>query len=173
MKTEGCPSPMRITSRWRALAVACLAALMLAACGGGGGDDGGSSTGGTSTNGGSTGGGASGGGTGGGGTGGGGTGGGGASGGGTGGGGTGGGGTGGGGGGGSQPGMPSLLSSPQSAAIVAGQQVVFRVEAGGANLNFEWQERRGQNPWGAATGQVSTLAEASELRVTASAGGET
>jgi hypothetical protein len=69
--------------------------------------------------------------------------------------------------------MPSLLSSPQSAAIVAGQQAVFRVEASGANLNFEWQERRGPNPWGAATGQVSTLAEASELRVTASAGGET
>jgi hypothetical protein len=71
--------------------------------------------------------------------------------------------------------MPSLLSSPQSAAIVAGQQVVFRVEASGANLNFEWQERRGQNPWAAATGQASMLAGASELRVTgsASAYGET
>ena len=71
--------------------------------------------------------------------------------------------------------MPSLQSSPQSAVIFAGQQIVLRVEAVGTGLQFEWQERRGQNPWGAATGQVSTLAGSSELRVTGSnsATGET
>jgi hypothetical protein len=58
--------------------------------------------------------------------------------------------------------------------VVSGQEAVFRVQAAGANLVFEWQERRGSNPWGPATGQTATLAESSELRVgTAITSGET
>ena len=42
---------------------------------------------------------------------------------------------------------------------------MFRVEARGTGLRFEWQERRGQSAWGPAAGQESALAESSELRV--------
>ena len=75
----------------------------------------------------------------------------------------------GGGGGTSQEGLPTFRSSPQSVNVIAGQQAVFRVEAGGTGLRFEWQERRGQNAWGPAAGQESTSAESSELRVMVSA----
>lgn len=153
MKTESRPSPVPRASRRRALAAAWLAALLLAACGGGGGDDSGvGSAGGGNAGVGGAGSGGSGGG--GGGSGGGGSGGGGGA-----------GGGGGGGGGTSQEGLPTFRSSPQSVSVIAGQEAVFRVEAGGTGLRFEWQERRGQDAWGPAAGQESTLAESSELRV--------
>ena len=44
---------------------------------------------------------------------------------------------------------------------------MFRVAAGGTGLSFAWQERHGQGSWVPAAGQQSTLAESSELRVTA------
>ena len=141
MKIETRPSSVPHASRWRAIAAGCLAALLLlAACGGGGGDDG-SAIGGTAGVGGT---GSSGGGGGGGG---------------------GSGGGGGGGGGTSQEGLPTFRSSPQSVSVIAGQDAVFRVEAEGTGLSFEWQERYGQNAWGPAAGQKSVLAGSSELRV--------
>jgi hypothetical protein len=127
-------------SRWRALVATGLVALMLAACGGGGGGgDASGSNGGSAIGGG--GGGSPGGGSPGGGS--------------------------PGGSGGGQAGLPTLLSSPQSAALVVGQQVVLRVEAGGTGLAFEWQERRDASAWGPANGQASAQTSSSELMVTA------
>ena len=133
------PTPRARLSR--ALVVAwLLIAALLTACGGGGGDDSTAGGGGGSTiGGGGTGGGGNGGGTGG--------------------------GTGGGGSGQGTP--PVLQSSPQSVIVYSGQQAVFRVQAAGSGLRFEWQERRSQDPWSPAAGQASTLAESSELTVTA------
>jgi hypothetical protein len=71
----------------------------------------------------------------------------------------------GGGGGTGQDGLPTFRSSPQSVSIIAGQDAVFRVEAEGTGLSFEWQERHGYGAWESAAGQKSSTAASSELQV--------